>query len=104
MNISQSLIDEVKRKCYITDTSEITTNRVKDIIKEALPSVKRMIGVSADFDFEKEGNEEELKLFKNYCWYDWNDSINEFKDNYLDDINSLHHKHEVTQYDEEESQ
>lgn len=102
MIISPALLDEVKRKCYITDTSETTNNRLVDVIKDSLPTVKRMIGVSTDFNFEAEGNEEELKLFKNYCWYVWNDLDNEFKDNYLDDINSLHHKHEVEQYDTEE--
>lgn len=102
--ISETLIEEVKIKCYITDTNEQTTTRLKNIIKSASPKVKRMIGVSNEFDFEEEGNEEELELFVNYCWYAWNDSTNEFKDNYLDDINSLHHKHEVEQYVEEESQ
>ena len=101
--ISETLINEVKRRCYITDTNEVTYNRLKDIVKDSLPKVKRMIGVSADFNFEAEGNEEEIELFKNYCWYAWNDSSNEFKDNYLDDINSLHHKHEVAQYVEEEN-
>lgn len=102
--ISETLIEEVKRKCYITDTNESTINRLRDVVKEAIPTVKRMLGLeNVDFNFEAEGNEEELKLFKNYCWYDWNDSINEFKDNYLDDINSLHHKHEVKQYAEEKS-
>ena len=100
--ISESLIEEVKRKCYITDTNEITIARLKDIIKDALPTVRRMIGVSDDFDFEDEDNKEELKLLKNYCWYDWNDSIHEFNDSYLSDINSLHHKHEVDQYVSEE--
>ena len=66
--ISESLIAEVKRKCYITDTSDLTNNRLRDMIKEALPVVKRMIGVPADFDFEATGNEEALKLLKNYCW------------------------------------
>ena len=102
--ISETLIEEVKRKCYITDTNESTTNRLRDVVKEAIPVVKRMIGLeNTDFNFEAEGNEEELKLFKNYCWYDWNDSIHEFKDNYLDDINSLHRKWEVKQYAEKET-
>ena len=103
MSISQTLINEVKIKCYITDTSEQTLNRLTNILKDGLPTVKRMIGVSNDFDFEAEGNEEELKLFKNYCWYDWNDCSNEFKTNYLDDINSIRHKHEVLQYEETET-
>lgn len=99
---TETLLESVRRKCYITDMSDLTTNRLKDVIVEALPKVKRMIGVGVDFDFEAEGNEEELALFKNYCWYDWNDSINEFPQNYLGDINSIRHKHEVEQYDEEE--
>ena len=101
--ISETLISKVKRKCYITDTNETTINRLNDIITDSLSKVKRMIGVSTNFDFEAEGNEEELELFKNYCWYAWNDSSNEFKNNYMDDINSLHQKHEVKQYVEEKN-
>ena len=100
--INKTLIEAVKNKCYITDTNEITIARLSNIIKIAQTKVKRLIGVDEDFDFEEEGNEEELDLFLNYCWYDWNDSSNEFKDNYLDDINSIRHKHEVEQYAAEE--
>ena len=100
--LSETLIEKIKRKCYITDTNKTTNDRLKDLITDSLTKIKRLIGVSADFDFELEGNEEELELFKNYCWYAWNDSSNEFKDNYLDDINSIRHKHEVEHYDEEE--
>lgn len=104
MNISKTLIEEIKRKCYIANDDEITLNRLNDIIKDSLTKVKRMIGLeNTDFNFEDEGNEEELELLKNYCWYAWNDSSNEFKDNYSDDINSLHRKWEVKQYAEEES-
>lgn len=102
--ISETLLESVKRKCYITDTSSLTINRLKDVILQCSTRIKRMIGVSADFDFEEEGNEEELALFLNYCWYDWNDSANEFKTNYLDDINSIRQKHEVEQYAIEETQ
>ena len=102
--ISETLIESVKGRCYITDVNPITTKRLENIIKTSLPKVKRLIGVPKEFDFESEDNGEELELFLNYCWYAWNDSSNEFKDNYLDDINSLHHKHEVGQYVEEENQ
>lgn len=102
--ISEFLITKVKRRCYITDTNAITNNRLNDIITNSLPKVKRLIGVNTNFSFEAEGNEEELELFLNYCWYAWNDSSNEFKDNYLDDINSIRHKYEVKQYAEEENQ
>ena len=100
MNIT--LLERVKRKCYITDTSEVTISRLNDIITNGLTKIKRLIGVSSDFDFEAKGNEEELDLFLNYCWYDWNDASNEFKTNYLSDINSIRHKHEVEQYAIEE--
>lgn len=99
--ITETLLEEVKRKCYITDNSDLTNSRLKNIVKTALVKVKRMIGVSTTFDFEEEGNEEELALFLNYCWYDWNDVSNEFNTNYLEDIHSLHSKHEVEQYEEE---
>ena len=101
--ISNSLIEIVKRKCYVTDTSETTTNRLNDIITASLSKIKRLIGLNAEFDFEEEGNEEELELLKNYCWYAWNDSEHEFKNNYLDDINSIRHKHELEQYVSEEN-
>lgn len=101
--ISQNLTDELKRRCYITDNNELTLKRFDDTIKDSLTKVKRLIGLeNATFDFEAKGNEEELELFKNYVWYAWNDSSHEFKDNYLDDINSLHHKWEVKQYAEKE--
>lgn len=104
MDISETLLEKVKRKCYVTDTSNLTIERLKDVISQCSVRLKRILGISYEFDFEEEGNEEELALLLNYCWYDWNDSANEFKTNYLDDINSLHQKYEVQQYAEEESE
>ena len=102
--ISETLLEQVKRKCYITDDSYETTRKVSDMVAENLVTVRRMIGVPIDFDFEAKGNEEELKLLKNYCWYDWNDSSNEFISNYHDDITSLHRKHEAIQYANKENE
>lgn len=100
--LTETMLEKVKRKCYITDNSDKTIDRLKDVIESALPRIKRMLGVSGEFDFEEEGNEEEYALFLNFCWYAWNDSDHEFNDSYLEDINSLRHKHEVDQYDSEE--
>ena len=102
--MSETLLERVKRKCYITDTNELTNLRLTDIVNNANTKIKRLIGVSDDFNFEEVGNEEELDLFLNYCWYDWNDSSNEFTTNYLNDINSIRHKFEVEQYDSEEEE
>ena len=97
---SVTLTERVKLKCYITDDSEPTKKRLKDCIGISQRRVKRMLGVDANFDFEATGNEEELGLFLDYCWYWWNDSSNEFAENYMGDIYSLRQKHEVEQYEE----
>lgn len=88
-----NLVDEVKLKCYITDEDELVELKINNIIKNALPKVKRWLGVPTTFDFEEEGHEEEKALFINYCWYDFNDSSNEFPVNYQEDINSLRLKY-----------
>lgn len=81
----QVLIKLVKNKCYITDTSDLTNNRIKTIMEDALIKVSEMIGISGEYDFSKPGKERELYL--NYCFYMWNDkSITDFEDNYISDI------------------
>lgn len=98
MDVTLTLIEAVKDKCYITDDSTATERRLNRLITNIGTKTKRLLGVSSDFDFEEEGNEEELDLFLNYCWYEWNDAGNEFKTNYLDDINSLRNKYKVAYY------
>lgn len=88
-----SLIEEVKLKCYITDYDELSEIKINNILKNALPKVKRWLGVPSSFNFEEAGNEEEKALLLNFCWYDWNDSSNEFPINYQEDINSLRLKY-----------
>lgn len=96
------LITIVKNKCYITDDSELIKQRFSDIIDEAKVAVADLIGVSSDFDFSISCKEREL--FKNYCFYMWNDkTTKEFEENYISDILKLRHKHlvEVNIKDEE---
>ena len=95
MNVE--LESKVKRKCYITDDDELITNKVKDMIEDAIPKVRRLIGITdEDYDFTEPG--EERELFLNYCYYVWNDATESFKTNYLDDILSIRSKYEVEQY------
>lgn len=91
-----ALIDDVKNKCYITAADDLTTNRIERILADAKIKIARLIGVSDGFTFENAGEERELLL--NYVWYAWNDAENEFKNNYIDDIQALRFKHEVEQY------
>lgn len=97
------LIQRVKNKCYITDNDPIITERVNDMIEDAKVKIKELIGVESDslINFDAVGREREL--FLNYCLYAWNDSSNEFTQNYIDDIMSLRSKYEVEQYAIEET-
>lgn len=89
-----TLIEKVKRKCYITDNSKLINARLLDVIEDAILKVSEMIGIESDFDFSKSGLE--CELLKNYCFYVWNDkSIKEFEDAYLSDILKLRNKYLV---------
>ena len=99
--MNDDLIKRVKRKCYITNDDEELNNKVIDMIEDAMPIVRRMIGISDDtYDFTEKG--EERSLFLNYCYYVWNDAADSFKSNYLDDIMALRSKYEVKQHVESE--
>ncbi len=97
------LIQIVKRKCYITDNSDLIKNRLEDIIDDAIIKITEMIGIKDNnFDFSQAGPERDL--LKNYCFYVWNDkSIKEFEDNYISDILKLRHKY-IVEYADKESE
>lgn len=90
-----TLIDKVKKKCYITDISKEITDRLTDIIDDGIIKISDKIGIVGDFDFSKPSKERDLLL--NYCFYAWNDSANEFDINYLNDIMQIRQKYEVLQ-------
>lgn len=84
---------KVKRKCYITDESELIENRINDIIEDAISKLLEVLSITDNnFDFSSPG--QECELFKNYCFYMWNDkSVKEFEEEYLSDILKIRHKH-----------
>ena len=87
-----TLVEKVKRKCYITDNSKLINERLLDIIEDAILKVSELIGIEANFDFSKAGIE--CELLKNYCFYIWNDkNIKEFEEAYLSDILKLRNKY-----------
>lgn len=94
-NQVNTVLNVVKNKCYITDNSEETTNKVKQMIEDAIITIQNQIGINEEFDFSNPS--EERTLFLNYCYYDWNDSSEEFYKNYLNDILKIRHKYEVKQ-------
>lgn len=79
------LLEQVKRKLNVTWDDETTDARIEEIIASAIPTLKHRLGIVDDnFDFSESGMEN--TLFKNYCLYEWNHCVNEFYDNYADDI------------------
>lgn len=94
--IVEELVKQVCSRCYITDTDELIKDRLLSIIKNAISSVKSLIGISDEenFNFSKVGKENEL--FINYCMYRWNNKTQkEFELNYIGDIISLRSEYEV---------
>ena len=80
-----TLFEQVKRKLNVTWEDDDTTNRITEIIASAIPTLKHKLGIfEVDFDFSIDGTEN--MLFKNYCLYEWNHAVNEFDDNYANDI------------------
>lgn len=87
----EPLLNLVKSKCYITDSTDKNANdiinlKISNLISDAKIKIAEMIGLQHDFDFSKAGLARDL--FLNYCYYAWNDVANEFKNNYLKDIMS----------------
>lgn len=90
------LINLIKIKCYINSSDEAINTRLENILEDSIIKIANLIGMSNDmrdkYDFSKPSLERDL--LKNYCWYAWNDSEPEFKNNYADDIMVLRSKYE----------
>ena len=79
------LFKQVKRKLNVTWEDDDTTSRIEEIIESAIPDLIHRLGIfDSNFDFSVAGAEN--TLFKNYCLYEWNHCLNEFWNNYAEDI------------------
>lgn len=98
----EKLYPQVKRKLNITWSDEDTDSRVEDIIQSAVPTLIHKLGIAdPDFDFSNPGMEN--SLFLAYCLYDWNHCLNEFDENYANNIAQVRAIHEVDYFASEES-
>lgn len=95
--IEPTLIGQVRRKLNITWEDDDTTARIEEIIESAIPTMIHKLGIAdPDFDFSVPGMES--NLFRSYCLYEWNHCVNEFDDNYSNEIAQVRAKHEVDYY------
>jgi hypothetical protein len=94
---NQVLFGQVKRKLNVTWDDPDTTARIEEIIESAIPTLLHKLGIAdSDFDFSEPGMEN--NLFKSYCLYEWNHCVNEFDDNYANDIAQVQARHTVKQH------
>ena len=92
--MSELLFAQVKRKLNITWEDEDTTAQIHEMIASAIPTMVHKLGIADEsFDFSVAGQEN--TLFKNYCLYEWNHCVNEFDDNYKNEIAQVRAKHSV---------
>lgn len=92
--MSDRLIEQVKRKCNITWNDDDTNTRITDIMTAAIPTLIHKLGIAnPDFDFSVAGIEN--TLYVNYCFYEFNHCVNEFDDNYKNEIAQARARHRV---------
>lgn len=97
------LTAQVKRKLNITWSDDDTDARVEDIISSAKPIIRHKLGITdEEFDFGTAGLENTLLL--SYCLYEWNNAVNEWDNNYANEILQARAKYEVAHYTAEQAQ
>ena len=94
-NTLTTLCDVAKRKCNVTWKDEDTDKRIQEIVENAYESVRHMLGIKSapDDAFLKPGKAR--TIFENYCWYDWNNMLDQFQPNYRREILAERHRNEV---------
>lgn len=95
-----SLAERVRRKLRITYSDPDTDERVDDIMEQADADLRGLLGIDDDFSFEQPGTEQ--VLFLAYCFYEWNDALDDFGANYATKIAQCRDRWLVKQYVEEE--
>ena len=92
------LFDAVKRKLRVTYDDAETDARIRDeIIPSAIRDLTDLLGIDDDsFDFAEPGTEN--MLFLAWCYYEWNNAIDDFEANYAGQIARCREKWMVRQY------
>lgn len=95
------LAEQVRRKLRITYSDPDTDERVDDIMEQADADLRGLLGIDDDgFSFAQPGTEQ--VLFLAYCFYEWNDALDDFGANYATKIAQCRDRWLVKQYVEEE--
>lgn len=72
-----SLFEQVRRKLRVSYEDDETDERITEIMDQADFDLRSMLGISDPrFTFEDPGPEQ--SLFLSYCFYEWNDALDDF--------------------------
>lgn len=95
-----SLLQALKDKLCITWDDSNIDRKVSDILDRGISAIIFKLGLPDNFSFDI--NCPETNLLLNYCFYEYNDAIDEFDYNYRSDILQLRAKNEVFWFAKEE--
>lgn len=80
-----ALVDKVRRKLRVTYRDDEVDERIDEIMKQADSDLRSMLAITErSFTFEDGGTEQ--ALFLAYCFYEWNDALDDFEVNYAEKI------------------
>lgn len=80
-----ALVDKVRRKLRVTYRDDEIDERIDEIMEQADADLRSMLAITErSFTFEDGGTEQALFLV--YCFYEWNDALDDFEVNYAEKI------------------
>lgn len=80
-----ALVDKVRRKLRVIYRDDEVDERIAEIMEQADLDLRSMLGITdSSFDFNTAGAERALYLA--YCFYEWNDALDDFEVNYAEKI------------------
>lgn len=80
-----ALVDKVRRKLRVTYRDDEVDERIDEIMKQADSDLRSMLAIT-ERSFTFEGGGTEQALFLAYCFYEWNDALDDFEVNYAEKI------------------
>ncbi len=95
MEISETLLSDVKNYLDITWEDEATNKKMKGIIQRGMKYLDGVAGTKLDYEVEEKPKE----LLLEYCRYVRSNALPEFQNNYLQELLSLQIMQEVDIYE-----
>ena len=81
---------------YSMDSSPIIISRIEGYIKDGVYKINDIARAEVDYDADRAAR----ALLKSYCIYANGQILNMWSENYLTDINDLHHHYRVKEFQE----